>query len=87
MSRSRKKTPKHGHTLAPSDKPYKKFEHGRERSKIKQILNSTADFDGLSLPHKKEFGNDWSSPKDGKHYWEKPKDEGRIDSWKKCIRK
>lgn len=89
MARSRKKTPIHSYA-AESDKPYKKFEHGRERSKVKQILRTTEDYDDLALPHKEEFGEPWNSPKDGKGYWQRP---GEQDSgwskkyWEKLMRK
>jgi hypothetical protein len=53
-------------TTAESDKPYKKQEHSRERSHVKQALNC----DHL-IPDPKEFGSRWKGPKDGKQYWAK----------------
>lgn len=75
MSRSRKNTPIVGHTKAESDKPFKVKEHRRERRVVKQDLTSTDDYDNLALPDKKQYGNDWESPKDGKRWIKKPKEK------------
>lgn len=68
MSRSKRKTPIIGMT-ARSSKPsaQKKFrsqEHRAERKKVKQLLHTAQEL----LPHPKEYGNEWSSPRDGKMY-------------------
>ena len=68
MSRSYKRTAITGHTMAESDKPYKIQEHKRERARVRTALNSCDDFDELSLPDPKEFGNEYNAPKDGKQY-------------------
>jgi hypothetical protein len=52
--------------MAESDKPYKKQEHGRERSRVKQAVNTD-----MPIPDPKKFGNRWGGPKDGKQYWSK----------------
>lgn len=74
MSRSRRKTPIIPHTLAESDKPFKQQEHQRERSAVRDALRTDQEV----LPHPKQFGDEWSAPKDGKQYY--PKD-------KKALRK
>ena len=68
MSRSYKRNAITGHTMAESDKPYKIQEHKRERARVRTALNSCDDFDELSLPDPKEFGNEYNAPKDGKQY-------------------
>ena len=78
MSRSRKKTPRTGHTMAESDKPFKVQEHKRERRTVKHHLTKSDDYDSMVLPDKERFGNAWNAPKDGKHYWKD--DEGK---WKR----
>lgn len=84
MSRSRKRTPIHGHTCAESDKPFKEREHRRERRVTKRAITGffagltaeqkvaalAVDDDGLSLSPTRAFGNPWNSDKDGKSYWE-----------------
>lgn len=66
MSRSKRKTPIVGVTTMPSDKPFKKQEHQRERSAVKAKLKHTVD--GDSLPPSKAFGDPWKGEKDGKQY-------------------
>ena len=65
MSRSRKKKPITGITLAESDKEFKRQEHQRERSRVRDALKTDKEV----LPHPKEFGDPWDSPKDGKITW------------------
>ena len=64
MSRSRKKHPVTGTTLAETEKKFKQQEHQRERSRIRDALK----IDDEVLPHQKQFGNPWDGPKDGKRY-------------------
>lgn len=64
MSRSRRKTPIFGITTAESDKPYKRREHRRERSAVRDALNT-----GSRIPNTKRFGDPFASEKDGKLYW------------------
>ena len=68
MSRSYKRNAITGHTMAESDKAYKVQEHKRERSRVRTALNSADDFEEIILPDPKEFGDEWKSDKDGKHY-------------------
>jgi hypothetical protein len=68
MTRSRRKVPITGITCAESDKPFKKAEHSRERSHVRQALHV-----GDEPPHPKAFGNPWVAPKDGKRYSDHPK--------------
>lgn len=66
MSKSRRKTPIFGITTAESDKRFKRREHKRERTVVRDSLSVGAD-----VPHPKLFGNPWASEKDGKRYWRK----------------
>ena len=63
MSRSRRKTPISGVSTAPSDKPFKASEHGRERAAVRQALAN-----GTDAPDPKLFGDPWRGEKDGKQY-------------------
>ena len=65
MARSFKKNPVVSNTKAESDKPFKVYEHKRERRAVRGIL-STGFYD--NIPDSKTFGNVLFSPKDGKHY-------------------
>lgn len=66
MSRSRKKKPITGITTAETEKKFKQQEHQRERSAVRDALNSGKEI----LPHPKEYGDPWDGPKDGKRDWE-----------------
>lgn len=68
MSRSYKRNAITGHTIAESDKAYKQQEHRRERARVRTALMSADDYEELILPDTKEFGSEYKSPKDGKHY-------------------
>ena len=63
MTRSRKKVPITGMTTADSDKTFKKREHRRERSAVRDALAV-----GSEPPHPKGFGDPWDGDKDGKKY-------------------
>lgn len=62
MGKSCKKNPFSGIAICDSEKEYKKQEHKRSRRCIKQLLKIGTE----ELPHKKEYGNPWNGPKDGK---------------------
>lgn len=62
MSRSRKKKPITGMTLAESEKKFKQQEHQRERAAVRTALAADKEV----LPHPKEYGDPWDGPKDGK---------------------
>ena len=63
MSRSYKKTPIGGWGSTTAQKKFKQQEHRRERAAIRSsILNDI-------LPHPKQFGNEWNSPRDGKGWF------------------
>jgi hypothetical protein len=83
MSRSRKKFCGGGITTCRSDKKYKKQEHARERTKIKQLLNIF--YDDTLIPNCKKWGNPWSSGKDGKSVywwdWQIKMDKYKNDPW------
>ena len=68
MARSRRHTPIIGLTgnRSPGQKLFKKQEHSRERSAIKQKLKQ-GEYENLPSP--KQFGNEWDSPRDGKTYF------------------
>lgn len=72
MSRSFKKYPIGSYCNPGVQKKFKRNEHQAERKTIKQQLNVCNDFDNLILNHPKEYGNEWSSPRDGK-VWVKNK--------------
>ena len=75
MSRSKKKHPGGGNANSTRQKQFKKQEHKAERHAVKQRLNTAIEADILGqdinvlLPHPKEYGNEWASPRDGKQYW------------------
>jgi len=73
MSRSRKKHPVTGMTTSETEKEFKQQEHQRERSAVRDALNSDKEI----LPHPKEYGNPWSGPKDGKYFWTENKEKAK----------
>ena len=82
MSRSRKKIPITSWcTVKAGDmKSYKQQENRRLRRAVKQSLH-VGEYE--MLPHRKEYGDEWISPRDGKCY---APQFGRIDL-KKLMRK
>jgi hypothetical protein len=68
MSRSRRKTPIFGHTSAETDHPWKQAAARRLRRRVKQHLKATLDGDRFA-GKRWDLESDWSSAKDGKHYW------------------
>lgn len=68
MSRSLKKNPFCSWTCcgdrAGNQKKYKQAEHRRQRRAVRLAI-----FLGRDLPHDRQFGNTWTSPKDGKQRW------------------
>ena len=71
MSRSRRKTPIAGITLAHSDQPWKADVARRLRRRVKQELKSNLNTD--RFPGKRwDLVNPWDAPKDGKHYMRQP---------------
>lgn len=70
MSRSKRKNPIMGWAGGTTaQKAFKKQEHQRERSIVKDLLK-VGNYD--ILPHPKQFGNEWDSPRDGKGYFGGP---------------
>lgn len=65
MSRSRKKYPITGITMAETDKPFKQQEHQRERSAVRDALRTDKEI----IPSPREFGDPCKSMKDGKTMW------------------
>jgi hypothetical protein len=69
MSRSYRKTPVVSHTSSSSDKEFKRHEHRARRVKERIIIALLGeDTDSCDMPHDKEYGDPWCSPKDGKQY-------------------
>lgn len=82
MSRSYRKTPFFSHCSAHSQKEYRSDENRAKRRAIHRLLHECLDssiYDEEKferyLPDEKTYGNEWSSPRDGKSYWEKPDPE------------
>ncbi len=75
MSRSHKKRPFYG--LAGSrtgiQKWFRSSENRAKRKKVRQILTKALLGYDVIMPHEKEYGNEWASPRDGKV---------RLDNWK-----
>lgn len=74
MTNSYKKTPIVSVASCSSNKKFKEFEHRKERKKIKMILviqNVLGKLEEVQelLPHPKQYGNEWDSPRDGKLYF------------------
>jgi len=64
MSRSKQKTPIFGITTSKVQKTFRSKENRAKRRKVKIQLALNEE-----MPHEKEYGNEWSSPRDGKLYW------------------
>lgn len=68
MSRSYRHTTIFPTTLARSDKDTKVKAHKQERSAFKTKLVLGDRFEISDVPGRVNFGNPWSSNKDGKHF-------------------
>ena len=68
MSRSRRKTPIFGDTGAETDHPWKKAVARKLRRRVRQHLGATLDGDRFA-GKRWDLDSDWSSGKDGKHWW------------------
>lgn len=75
MSRSKKKTPIFGRTLAESEKQDKR----KANRVFRKITKRTADAKDAPAPHKREASEVWKFGKDGKYY--------RRKTTKKDLRK
>lgn len=71
MSRSYRHTKVFSNTSGGGQKRFRQYEHQAERTNVKITLKTCDDYDNLLLPSPKEYGNEWSSPRDGKHFWSK----------------
>lgn len=67
MAHSKRKTPICGNTTARSNKAFKTIEHRRARAATRAAIISDAEV----MPHDKETGSPWASPKDGKQWFGK----------------
>lgn len=79
MSRSFRRIKIFANCARRKQKMFKKNEHQRERTITRISLKKAKDYDNMVLPTPKDFGNEWASPRDGKHYW--------SDASKKDMRK
>lgn len=66
MSRSKKKHPGGGITKGCGQHLFKTAESRAKRHRIRNLLQIG---EYIALPHEKEYGNEWASPRDGKQYW------------------
>lgn len=62
MSRSRKKRPFSGVTIARNEKQEKRLANRKERRAVKAAIDNENDV----LPHRREVSNVWAMSKDGK---------------------
>lgn len=65
MSRSFKHHPGGGVASSRGQKLYRSQENKAHRRQVRKRIQQL-NFD---MPHPKEYGNEWSSPRDGKCYW------------------
>lgn len=68
MSRSRRKTPISGITMAGSEKYDERLANRRLRHRVRQRL--ATGHDGTDLPLLREVSNVWTMDKDGKLYFD-----------------
>jgi hypothetical protein len=75
MARSHKKRPFYGIAMKRSSaqKWFRSSENRAKRKKVKQLLTKALLGLDVIMPHEKEYGNEWASPRDGKV---------RLDHWK-----
>lgn len=66
MSRSKKKHPGGGIGRTCGQHSFKKKESRAKRKEVRTLM-ALGKYD--VLPHEKEYGNEWASPRDGKVYW------------------
>ncbi len=66
MSRSRRRTPKRGVTVAESEKREKTLARRRLRRRVHVALRG--DLEAAVLPHQREVSDPWAMAKDGKLY-------------------
>lgn len=64
MSRSKKYTQICSNTTSTGQKLFKMKQNRAKRKNVKTRL-AIGNYD---MPHEKEYGNEWASPRDGKHY-------------------
>lgn len=83
MSNSYKKTPICGFASGKGQKAYRSQENRAKRCRVRVLLH-TEQYD--AMPDENEYGNEWSSPRDGRQYfgdWD-PEDP---EEFKKLMRK
>lgn len=85
MGKSIKKNPSGGNGSSKTQKKFKVYEHKAERKLVKQLLRK--DLYEI-LPHPKEYGNEWASPRDGKQWFKMPKIiSDSYELWQRWMRK
>jgi hypothetical protein len=94
MSRSKKHTPVCSNTSSEHQKEYRTQENKAKRHRVNEILNHLSEVNNeihqylvaTRLPDDKAYGNEWDSPRDGKHWLTKDlwKEQGyRYNRWMK----
>lgn len=71
LSKSIRKTPIFGHTSATSEKKDKQILNRAMRSKNKQLIKTTTDWDEFIPFEKDDIMSTWEMEKDGKSYFDK----------------
>lgn len=64
MSRSYKKQPGGSNCNTSGQKEYRSQENRAKRRRVRVAIILEKE-----MPAEKEYGNEWSSPRDGKQYW------------------
>jgi hypothetical protein len=86
VSRSYRKTPIVSWTSSSSDKEFKRQQHRARRVRERIIIALLfTDTDPCDMPHDKEYGDPWCSPKDGKQYIDS--DTISTEEFNKLMRK
>ena len=69
MTRSRKKSPAGGMTLAESEKKDKTIASRQMRRAVKQVVSKASKDVEPEVPLRTGFSNPWSWAKDGRKWW------------------
>lgn len=91
MSRSFRKTPIISICSNKKQQIFKQREHRAERTLVNKLLRlitlKDSDKIVLNFPHKKRFGNEWTSPRDGKAWHGTISASWTSEDIKKILRK
>ncbi len=78
MGKSYKRTPISGSTSNKGQKKFRSQENRAKRRAVSRLLHTGREI----MPHEKEYGNEWDSPRDGKHWY----GEGKyLHTNEKCL--